>query len=940
MDLVAIQETRWPGRGLIEKKDYVLFYSGAEGQCRDFGTAFLLKAKHKQSVLSFEPLSERMCKLRLKGKFCNITAISTHAPTEDKDDDVKDAFYEDLRRAVESTPKHDALLLLGDFNAKVGREDYCRPTIGQYSLHEESNDNGMRLITFAMGTNLSIASTKFEHKRIHKQTWQSPDGRTRNQIDHIAISARYASNIQDVRSLRGANVDSDHFLVRARYRAKISNVKTIASSRGPKKWNTENLKDPALRIEYQERITEKLARLEDVPQSQNKWQAIKRVMLEAAEETIGVEGRKRRNDWYDQECLAAIADKNKARATMLQRRTRGSEEQYKEKRRTANRLLNRKKREAFRNEVEQLDTLRDKKETRKFYKNIGNVRKGHKNSCLMIKDAEGNLINDMEPILHRWAEYFSNLINNNDATPQNVVPDYPSDEEEVSPPTRTEIERAIKSLKNHKAAGSDSIPAELFKAGGPELTAALHQLVLKVWSDEAMPDDWKEGIVCPFFKKGDMFQCQNYRGITLLNAAYKILSVILCNRLGPYMEEGVGEYQCGFRKDRSTIDQIFGLRQIMEKTYEYNIWTWYLFIDFKSAYDKVQRPALWNAMREIGIPTKLINMAKMTMTDITSRVRIRNDMSPTFEVLNGLRQGDALAPLLFNIVLHKAIKDAGQDQNTMILNNSTQLLGYADDIGIVGRTRNDMEAAFLNIERAAKTIGLHINEDKTKAMVMARTGNPAPGVAMPVEQYTFEVCNNFTYLGSSINNKHDEEEEIKRRIAAGMRTMFSLSKVLNSKSVTRSSKCQVYKTLIRPVVSYGGETWTLNQKSIDMLNGFERRVLRKIFGGIQLPCGVWRVRMNHELRALYKEPELASFIKIQRLRWYGHLIRMQDTRAPKRLFKGRPGGRRPAGRPKSRWHDKVHEDLRELRVRQAERVARDRQGWRQIVEEAKDHWGL
>ena len=109
-------------------------------------------------------------------------------------------------------------ILLGDFNAKVGREIIIKPTIGLESLHQDSNDNGVRQVNFAASKNLVVKSTMFPHRNIHKYTWTSPDGKTHNQIDHVLIDRRWHSSILDVRSFRGADCDTDHYLVIAKVR--------------------------------------------------------------------------------------------------------------------------------------------------------------------------------------------------------------------------------------------------------------------------------------------------------------------------------------------------------------------------------------------------------------------------------------------------------------------------------------------------------------------------------------------------------------------------------------------------------------------------------------------------------------------------------------------------------------------------------------------------
>jgi len=137
--------------------------------------------------------------------------------------------------------------------------------------------------------------------------------------------------------------------------------------------------------------------------------------------------------------------------------------------------------------------------------------------------------------------------------------------------SQEEMEKAICNLKINKAPGEDDIIAELIKNASQELKKRLHALICKIWRDEKMPDNWKVGLIIPLFKKGDKMKGENYRGITVLNVTYKILSSIILERLKEYSEEILGCYQCSFRPQRRTTDQLFVVRQILEKFYAHDI---------------------------------------------------------------------------------------------------------------------------------------------------------------------------------------------------------------------------------------------------------------------------------------------------------------------------------------------------------------------------------
>jgi len=119
------------------------------------------------------------------------------------------------------------------------------------------------------------------------------------------------------------------------------------------------------------------------------------------------------------------------------------------------------------------------------------------------------------------------------------------------------------------------------------------------------------------------------------------------SRLIPYAKEIIGDHQCGFRRNRLTIDHIFCIRQILEKNWEYKEEVHQLFIDFKKAYESVWREVLYKILIEFGIPRKLVMLIKMSMTETYSRVRVGKNVSDRFPIRNGLKQGDALSLMLF-----------------------------------------------------------------------------------------------------------------------------------------------------------------------------------------------------------------------------------------------------------------------------------------------------
>jgi hypothetical protein len=199
-----------------------------------------------------------------------------------------------------------------------------------------------------------------------------------------------------------------------------------------------------------------------------------------------------------------------------------------------------------------------------------------------------------------------------------------------------------------------------------------------------------------------------------------MLSNILLARLTPYVSGIIGDHQCGFRRNRSTTDQIFYIRQILEKKWEYNGTVYQLFIDFKKAYDSVKREVLYNILLEFGIPKKLVSLIKMCLNETYSKVRIGKLLFNKFSLQNELKQ-DVLSPLLLNFALEYAIRKLQESQ--MELNGTHQLLVYADDVNLLGDNVNTITENTETLLEANKDIDLEINAEKTKYMIMSRHPN-------------------------------------------------------------------------------------------------------------------------------------------------------------------------------------------------------------------------
>ena len=220
----------------------------------------------------------------------------------------------------------------------------------------------------------------------------------------------------------------------------------------------------------------------------------------------------------------------------------------------------------------ELQELANIKDMRNFFSSVKTVYGPVSQGCVPLRSKNASiLIKEQEAINARWKEHLEDLLNRDCVVDQSFLcslPQRPVKDDLGTTPELHEVHKAIKQLKNNKAPGWDEIPADILKLGGDELAKLLHLLISLIWNTEQIPEDLRDAIIVALFKKDDRSECGNYRGLSLLTSAGKVLGRILPNRLLPHAEEELPESQCGFRSGRGTIDMVLSGRLLQEKCSE------------------------------------------------------------------------------------------------------------------------------------------------------------------------------------------------------------------------------------------------------------------------------------------------------------------------------------------------------------------------------------
>jgi len=227
---------------------------------------------------------------------------------------------------------------------------------------------------------------------------------------------------------------------------------------------------------------------------------------------------------------------------------------------------------------------------------------------------------------------------------------------------------------------------------------------------------------------------------------------------------------------------------------------------------------------------KLVRIIKMCLSETYSRIRVGKNLSDIFPIRSGLKQGDALSPLLFNLALEYAITRYQVIQDGLKLNGTHQLLVYADDVNMLGRSVRTMKEKAEASLVASKKVGLEIIAGKTTYMVIRQVQNAGRSRNMKTDKSSFERVAELKYVGKILTNKNYIQEEIKCRLKSGNDCYHSVRNLLSSNLLSQNLKIKIYRTIILPVVLYGCETWSLTLREDGRLRVLENMVLRRIFG--------------------------------------------------------------------------------------------------------------
>lgn len=426
----------------------------------------------------------------------------------------------------------------------------------------------------------------------------------------------------------------------------------------------------------------------------------------------------------------------------------------------------------------------------------------------------------------------------------------------------------------------------------------------------------------------------------MLSIGGKVLCSIIRKRITSQYESAVSDEQAGFRTGRGCNDQIFALRQTIENRLRHSKPMLAVFVDFAAAFDSVHRESMWRVLHQAGIPLKLCNVLRNLYSGAASQVRIHGELTEPFAVNTGVRQGCILSPALFVLSLNWIMSKLRQDFPGIQVNNELTLsnLSYADDIVLLAENEDDAQSYINALSQHASKLGLRINSAKTKVMAVA-----APPPLLHLDGVPLEVVPKFKYLGATISNDVVAgSADILDRIGKATQSFACLHNAVWSRTyLSIKTKMRIFNAAVIPVLLYGAESWCLLEADARMLEVFQMRCLRKILG-VSLLERLTNVSIQ---RKCLHQPDIKTQIRKARLRWAGHVLRMDPTRIVRQswIYKVPPDWKCPPKAPKKTWSKMVQQDLAHLAstygsvnwhnnyINIIADLAQDRNQWKQIT---------
>lgn len=454
----------------------------------------------------------------------------------------------------------------------------------------------------------------------------------------------------------------------------------------------------------------------------------------------------------------------------------------------------------------------------------------------------------------------------------------------------------------------------------------LFKLIRDIYRTADIPTDFVKSVIIPIPKKTSAIKCEQYRTISLLSHASKILTKIMHKRMERKIEDTLSEDQFGFRKNMGTREAILALRLIVEKRIRKNKSTFIAFVDIEKAFDNVNWEIMFKIMKRAGIATKERKLLYQLYKNEIAIIKI-GDIQKESKIKKGVRQGCTLctlSPLIFNAYIQEAIDIIRERIQLGIKVNGYRIdmLRFADDIAIIAENEKDLKTLLETLEQVMeKDLHMKINTKKTKVLVCSRYNSIRTSIKLK-DGENIEQVEDFMYLGSTISSDGRCKKEIIKRICQAKVAFNKKRNIFTSKSIDLNIRKNLLKTYIWSIMLYGCETWTIAREEMRRIEAFEMWCYRRM----QKISWTDRITNEEVLEKVSERKSMWKSIQKRRNELIGHILRHDGLLLL--ILEGVIDGKNHRGRPRLQYISQIMEDQGCNSYQELKRKASDREAWK------------
>lgn len=886
-----------------------------DAQASQGGVGALISTRAKRALLDAKRITSRILKVEFDGN-PKTTVLVVYAPTNATEEKVVEEFYKDLKNTLQDIPAHNFVVILGDFNARIG------PEVAPHTFHEATNRNGSFLADLLPEFNLLVANGQFQKRPGKLWTFKDRATDSLRQLDYILIRRKWRNSLMNAEAFNSfSTVGSDHRIVCAKLRL------SLRVSKHPRKirydWKAFS-SSPDIQAKYTVTVKNRFQLLEE--EGKCEYSSFVEANRAAMEECVPTRPKKVTVHTSTEPRVVEAREKaEKAHETWIDKNTDRSRAAWKlalEKLHETYSLVKEEELEAQTREIESAFGAKQYGEAWKVVNQISGRKKAK----------EGQVSgNSPEQRISTWFTHFQKLLGEPPTVedPDEEIPSVYEDLEINDEPfTLDEFRKVKSSLQLGKAAGPDDIPPEVIKS------CDFDEICLKFCNKALMennkPDLWSLMKITPVPKTGDLSNTNNYRGISLMCILAKMFNKMILNRIRTVINPRLRMNQNGFRPGRTTVAQILTLRRIIEGVKANNLPAIITFIDFKKAFDSIHRAKMIKILKAYGIPPNLLRAIDQMYRCTKARVSTPDGDTEQFDISAGVLQGDTLAPFLFIIVLDYAMREAladGREEElgfTITPKRSRRYpkvaladLDFADDIALLSDTIKQAQELLQRVEQSCSKVGLGLNGSKTKFLAYNTEAHPPLRTRLGT---VLEQKEDFKYLGSWVD---DSAKDINVRKSLAWKALNDMTKIWNS-NMNPDLKKRFFVATVESILLYGCESWAMTETMERSLSGTYTRMLRKALNVH------WSSHTsNAELYG--KLPSIDAKIAERRLRLAGHCHRHPELSTQKLLLWEPTHGTRRRGRPRTTYINTLLRDTGVTSTHDITSLMEDRAVWRTMV---------